>query len=147
MKISHAAKRVNANEVMDVSVDVHKDTLNFFFEAGSQEYTDECKNRSAVIAGRLQAYHQVAVSQGLKTLRIICEPTGEYQKKLFRTVRNMGLHTCLVNGESVAKFRVIETNDTGKTDTKDPRVIRTLGRVVIHVLLALQVVERGATRL
>jgi transposase len=129
MKISQVAKRVNANEVMDVSVDVHKDMLNFFFEAGTKEYSDECQNRSVVIAGRLQAYHQVALSQGMTTLRIICEPTGEYHKKLFRTARKMGFHTCFVNAESVAKFRVIETNDTGKTDTKDPRVIRTLGRL------------------
>ncbi len=129
MKISQVAKRVNANEVMDISVDVHKDALNFFFEAGKKEYSDECKNRSTIIEGRLDAYHRIAMSQGMKTLRIICEPTGEYHKKLFRTARKMGFTTCLVNGESVAKFRVIETNDTGKTDTKDPRVIRTLGRL------------------
>lgn len=41
----------------------------------------------------------------------------------------MGFLTCFVNAESVVKFRVIETNDTGKTDTKDPRVIRTLGQL------------------
>lgn len=62
-------------------------------------------------------------------MRIICEPTEEYHKKLFRTARNMGFLTCFVNAEAVAKFRVVETNDTGKTDTKDPRVIRTLGRL------------------
>jgi transposase len=129
MKISQAAKRVNGNQVMDVSVDVHKDKLNFFFEAGNKEYSDECQNRSEVIEGRLQAYHQVGLAQGIKTLRIICEPTGEYHKKLFRTARHMGFDTGLVNGESVAKFRIIETNDSGKTDTKDPRVIRTLGQL------------------
>jgi transposase len=129
MKISQAAKRVNANRMMDISVDVHKDTLNFFFEAGNKEYVDECQNRSTVIEGRLNCYHQIGAAHGMNTLRIICEPTGEYHKKLFRTARRMGFETCFVNGESVAKFRVIETNDTGKTDTKDPRVIGTLGRL------------------
>jgi transposase len=129
MRISQKRQECNKNQTMDISVDVHKDMLNFFFEAGNREYSDECQNRSAVIAGRLSAYHRIAMSQGIETLRIICEPTGEYHKKLFRTARNMGFSTGLVNAESVAKFRVIETNDTGKTDTKDPRVIRTLGRL------------------
>jgi transposase len=129
MKISQAAKRVNVNQMMDVSVDVHKDKLNFFFEVGNKEYVDECQNRSTVIEGRLSCYRQIGAANDMNTLRIICEPTGEYHKKLFRTARRMGFETCFVNGESVAKFRVIETNDTGKTDTKDPRVIRTLGRL------------------
>jgi hypothetical protein len=50
----------------------------------------------------------------------------------------MGFSTCFVNTESVARFRTIETNDTGKTDTKDPRVIRTLGKlgkVITHRIL------------
>jgi hypothetical protein len=129
MKISQTAQKIKLNQVMDISVDVHKDILNFFFEAGGKEYSDECGNRTTVIAKRLEAYHQIAAEHGMKTLRIICEPTGQYHNKLFRTARKMGLFTCFVNAESVAKFRVIETNDTGKTDTKDPRVIRTLGRL------------------
>ena len=135
MKISQTAQKINRNDVMDVSVDVHKDMLNFFFVAGTKEYADECLNRSTVIAGRLEAYRQVAAAQGMTTLRIICEPTGEYHNKLFRTARKMGFLTCFVNAESVARFRVIETNDTGKTDIKDPKVIRTLGqldKVVAH---------------
>ena len=129
MRISQTAQKSNKNQAMDISVDVHKDMLNFFFEAGSKEYSDECNNRTTIIMGKLEAYHRIALAQGMKTLRIICEPTGEYHKKLFRTARKMGFLTCFVNAESVAKFRVIETNDNGKTDTKDPRVIRTLGRL------------------
>jgi transposase len=135
MRISQKAQKGNRNQVMDISVDVHKEVLNFFFEAGSKEYADECKNRTTSIMGRLEAYRQVAAAHGMKTVRIICEPTGEYHKKLFRIARKTGFLTCLVNAESVAKFRVIETNDTGKTDTKDPRVIRTLGqldKVITH---------------
>ncbi len=36
------------------------------------------------------------------------------------------MHTRLVSAESVSKMRIIETNDTGKTDIKDPHVIHTL---------------------
>lgn len=115
--------------MLDVSVDVHKDVLNFFFEAGDKEYADACSNRTAVIVKRLESFRQINVEHGMKTLRVICEPTGQYHNKLFRTARKMGHFTCFVNAEAVAKFRVIETNDTGKTDTKDPRVIRTLGKL------------------
>lgn len=129
MKITQVAQKINLNQVMDVSVDVHKDTLNFFFETKGKEYVDECSNRTTVIQKKLKAYHEVALEHGIRTLRIICEPTGEYQNKLFRTARKMGFLTCFVNAESVAKFRMVETNDNGKTDTKDPRVIRTLGQL------------------
>lgn len=40
MKIIHIAEKINLNQVMDISVDVHKDNLNFFFAADSREYTD-----------------------------------------------------------------------------------------------------------
>jgi transposase len=123
------AEKINLQKVMDVSVDVHKDTLNFFFEAGGKEYTDECDNRTTTIVKRLESYHKIALEHGYQSLRIICEPTGHYENKLLRAARSKGFFTSYVNAESVAKFRVIETNDTGKTDTKDPRVIRTLGKL------------------
>jgi len=129
MKITQTAQKIKVNFAMDVSVDVHKDTLNFFFETNGKEYVDECSNRTTVIQKKLKQYHEVAIDHGMTTLRIICEPTGEYQNKLFRTARKMGFLTCYVNAESVAKFRVVETNDNGKTDTKDPRVISTLGQL------------------
>ncbi len=129
MKITQTAQKIKVNFAMDVSVDVHKDTLNFFFETKGREYVDECSNRTTVIQKKLKAYHEVAHEHGLKTLRIICEPTGEYQNKMFRIARKMGFLTCFVNAESVSKFRMVETNDNGKTDTKDPKVIRTLGQL------------------
>jgi len=138
MKITQTAQKIKLNQVLDISVDVHKDTLNFFFETGGKEHSDECSNRTDVIGRKLKSYHEIAFEHGTKTLRIICEPTGQYHNKLFRTARRMGFFTCFVNAESVAKFRVIETNDTGKTDTKDPRVIRTLGqldKVITHRII------------
>lgn len=129
MKIACVAQKINLNQVLDISVDVHKDTLNIFFECEGKEYTDECSNRTSTIEKRLRQYHQIALENGRKNLRIICEPTGQYQNKLLRTARRLGFLTCYVNTESVAKFRVIETNDAGKTDVKDPRVIQSLGQM------------------
>lgn len=138
MRITQTVEKINLQKVVDISVDVHKDTLNFFFETGGKEYTDECDNRTTTIVKRLESYHKIAMEQGYQSLRIICEPTGHYQNKLLNIARSKGFFTSYVNAESVAKFRVIETNDTGKTDTKDPRVIRTLGKlnkVIRHRLM------------
>ncbi len=129
MKITRRAEKINLNNVVDVPTDVHKDTLYFFFEIKGHEYSDTCHNRSSVIEKKLLAYHAIAKEYGMKTLRIICEPTGQYQNKLFRTARRLGFLTCYVNAESVAKFRFVESNDANKTDTKDPRVIGTLGKL------------------
>ena len=138
MRITQMAEKINLQKVMDVSVDVHKDTLNFFFETRGKEYADECGNRTSTIIRRLDSYHAIAREHGMESLRLICEPTGQYHNKLFRIARSKGFFTCFVNAESVSKFRVIETNDTGKTDFKDPRVIRTLGKldkVIKHRIL------------
>lgn len=129
MRITRRAEKINLNHVVDVSTDVHKETLCFFFEIAGHEYSDECPNRTNAIEQRLKQYHAIVLEHGMKSLRIICEPTGQYQNKLFRTARRLGFLTCYVNAESVAKFRLIETNDMNKTDTKDPRVISSLGKL------------------
>ena len=129
MKITRRAEKINLKNVLDIAVDVHKETLCFYFEVEGIEYSDECRNRTSEIGKKLRSYHEVALEHGRTTLRIICEPTGQYQNCLFRTARRLGFLTCYVNAEAVSKFRVVETNDTGKTDKKDPRVIGTLGRL------------------
>lgn len=138
MKITRTAQKINLNQVVDVSVDVHKEILNFFFVIEGKEYSDECRNRTSLIETRLRSYLAIAREKGRKNLRIICEPTGQYQNCLQRTARRLGCFTCFVNAESVAKFRVVESNDSGKTDSKDPRVIQTLGslgKVIKHRLI------------
>jgi transposase len=129
MKITRTAQKINLNNIVDVPTDVHKDILCFFFEIDGKEFSDTCRNRTTVIRKRLQAYNKIAQEHGRKGLRIICEPTGQYQNKLMRTARQLGFLTNYVNAESVAKFRVVESNDGNKTDKKDPRVIGTLGKL------------------
>jgi hypothetical protein len=129
MKITPTAQKINLNNIVDISVDVHKDTLCFFFEIDGKEFSDTCSNRTTVIQKRLRTYHKIAAEHGRKGLRVICEPTGQFQNKLMRTARRLGFITNYVNAESVAKFRVVESNDSNKTDKKDPRVIGTLGKL------------------
>jgi transposase len=139
MRITQTLREIKPDQVLDVSVDVHKDILNFFFSLEGKEYRDECPNHTRSIEKRLSKYHGIAQEQGLARLRLICEPTAQYQNKLLRTARRQGHLTCLVNAESVSKFRVVETNDTGKTDIKDPKVIATLGKlnkIIRHRLLS-----------
>jgi len=143
MRITQMAEKINLKQVMDVSVDVHKDTLNFFFEAEGREYVDECGNRTTTLGKRLEAYHEIAREHGMKNLRIICEPTGQYHNKLFRAARSKGFFTCFVNAESVSKFRVIETNDTGKTDTKDPNIPPPTAGVISEKNIARLLGETG----
>lgn len=138
MRITQNLREIKLNQVLDVSVDVHKEILNFFFSLEGKEYRDECPNHTRSIEKRLTKYHDIAKEQGIARLRLICEPTGDYQNKLLRTARRHGHLTCLVNAESVYNFRVIESNDTNKTDTKDPKVIATLGqlnKVIRHRML------------
>ena len=139
MKVTRKAELINLNQVIDVCVDVHKDNLNFFFATNKKEYSDHCANRTNIIEKKLKQYLIIAQEHKYKNLRILCEPTGQYQNKLLRSARRNGCLTCYVNAESVAKFRVVESNDSGKTDTKDPRVIQTLGKLnktIKHRLLS-----------
>jgi transposase len=129
MKVTRTAQKINLDNIVDISVDVHKDTLCFFFEIDGAEFSDTCSNRTTIIEKRLITYRDIALEHGRKGLRIICEPTGQFQNKLMRTARRLGFFTNYVNAESVAKFRVVETNDNNKTDKKDPRVINTLGKL------------------
>ena len=138
MRITQTLHEIKSNQALDVSVDVHKEILNFFFSLEGKEYRDECPNHTRSIEKRLAKYHGIAQEQGIARLRLICEPTGEYQNKLLRTARRHGHLTCLVNTENVYNFRVIESNDTNKTDIKDPKVIASLGqlnKVVRHRVL------------
>lgn len=54
MKITRTAEKINLNQVMDLPVDVHKDTLCFFFEIGGKEHYDTCPNRTVSIEKRLR---------------------------------------------------------------------------------------------
>jgi transposase len=129
MKVMAKVEEVKRDDVMDVAVDVSKGKLNAFFEAGGREYSDEFANKTPQIEKKLLEYHQIGLENGKVQMRVICEPTGQYHNKLVRTARRLGFATCLVNTESVKKFRVVESNDTGKTDLKDPRIMHTLGKL------------------
>lgn len=125
MKITRTSIEFKPEQFFNVSCDVHKDKLFFFTSEAGLEYEHRCPNRTAQVASTLRAFATEA-DKVEKSIRVICEPTGQYDRVLLRTAHRMGFATSYVNTENVKKYRQIETNDTGKTDTKDPRVMDSL---------------------
>ena len=129
MKSTTLPPTAQLDHVLDICVDVSKAKLNVYYEIGDQGIDDEWPNTTRQIEARLRRCQRLAQDHGLRALRVVCEPSGGYQDKLLRTARRLGHLTAYVNGEAVAKFRVVETNDNGKTDLKDPHIIKTLARL------------------
>ena len=129
MKSTKMTSAVQLDELLDICVDVSKSKLNVYFQIDDQAFDDEWPNTTRQIEKKLREYQRLATEHGLKTLRVICEPSGGYQNKLLHTARRLGHLTAYVSGEAVAKFRVVETNDNGKTDLKDPHIMHTLAQL------------------
>ena len=71
----------------------------------------------------IRAQLEDAKSRGYTGLRIVCESTSGYHKRLLRIARAEGCETALVSAEQVKAMQVVESNDTGKADWKDPRTM------------------------
>lgn len=112
-----------------LAFDVSKDKLDCYGEYAGGVIEDCLPNKTGIIEQKLIAYAGLARSVELNGLYILVEPTGIYHRKLLRTARRLGHTTALVNVESVSKLKVVESNDTGKTDEKDPRVILMLWKL------------------
>jgi len=128
MKIQTIHSKTIANNKLVVAIDVGKDKLNAYWEYGQHCFQDSFANHTLTIEQKLLSFSAIAESTGYDGLQIIAEPTGIYHLKLFCTARRLGHQTALVNPESVQKFKVVESNDAGKTDNKDPRVINLLAK-------------------
>lgn len=133
MKIRRVSGKINLEKEFVVNFDVGAEMLTSYAEIkdGGEVYgmEDEFRNRSWEIRERLGQYKRKALEYGYETVRIVCEPTGGYEKRLFDIGRELGCPGCYVNGESVSKFKSVESNDYGKTDQKDPRIISTLAKL------------------
>jgi transposase len=112
----------------DIAVDVGQKALDWYGEAADKAHQGHSANRSEAILACLEQLKAEALRLGFSGVRIICEPTGGYERRLLRAARQLGCATALVNGEAVNKMQVVESNDTGKSDTKDPRTILLLAK-------------------
>lgn len=135
MKITQKHIDIQPVNKLVLAFDVSKDRLHCFGELKNRNIEDSFPNVTSRIEQKLVAYSGLADSVGLLGVHIVAEPTGGYHKKLLRTARRLGHTTALVNAESVSKLRVVESNDSGKTDRKDPRIIlmlSKLGKTLTH---------------
>jgi len=112
----------------DIAVDVGEGALDWYGEAADQAYKGHLDNRSEAILACLEHLKAEARRLGFGGVRIICEATGGYERRLLRAARQLGCATALVSGEAVHNMQVVENNDTGKSDTKDPRTILLLAK-------------------
>lgn len=119
----------NANLPAILAFDISKDLLNLTANFAGCMVDMEFANRTQVIDEQLAILARRAHMAGHDRVLVVSEPTGCYHQPLMNSARRLGLETAWVSGEAVCKMRVIETNDSGKTDLKDPHVIHTLARL------------------
>lgn len=128
MYIKTLDSKITCENKLNLAFDVGKDKLDLYTEIENHSIQDSFNNQTLVMEQKLAEFRQIARDAGYDGIRVIAEPTGVYHNNLFRTTRKMKENTAIVNPESVHKFKVIESNDTGKTDAKDCSVIFLLAK-------------------
>lgn len=133
MNITVSQADVNDAQAMIVAFDVGMVRLNslcrLVLQGRKVEIRDECGNRMRQIESCLREYQRKATELGLRCLHVVCEPTGGYERKLLGVARRLGCTTAYVSGQAVHQSLALESNDTGKSDHKDPGTIHTLARL------------------
>jgi hypothetical protein len=110
-------------KIADVCCDVSMDDLHLTVLAGENSpfpRVFKIPNRTTDIVATLGEIQTHATREGFEKVRVIVEPTGIYHNLLLDVASGMGILTALVNGEHVAKMRVVLFGDSGKTDKRDP---------------------------
>ncbi|NBB75061.1 MAG: transposase [Bacteroidetes bacterium] len=140
LKITPTGQTVNSSAHLICCFDVSKRSLSLYAEyqadASSCRVEDEIPNRTGAIESLLGRLADLACEAGLDGLTVCAEATGGYERKLLHTARRLGHQTALISPETalispehVAKLKAVESNDTGKTDHKDPRVMHLVARL------------------
>ena len=97
--------------------------------------TGECENNSNEIRKTLEQIEALARKHGECEIRVICESTGVYHRRLLQIAQRRDMRTNLVQGEAVAKLRNIQFGDHGKSDKRDPQAalaVATIGKLIKH---------------
>ena len=127
-----ATRKQNTSPDKDTAilgVDAAQYKWNVYTELRDEGFEGEHENRSDVAERELTALRDQALSLGYTRVLLLCEPSGGCEQVVVSTARRLGIDTAWVSAEAVCKMRTVESNDSGKTDIKDPRVIHLLGRL------------------
>ena len=143
MKTTTKLNPINPN-LLPVTFDVGRDSLYAYTETPLEANALNCleetiANRSVSILKALEEFNKLALQHGFAGLCVLCEPTGGYERKLLRLARQSGHFTAYLNAESVRKLRVVQSNDPGKSDLKDPKtmfILAKLGKTLTHRVLS-----------
>ena len=119
LNVQRVHREVNPDTRLIVCIDVSRDWLDGFaiHRNGNGEHASvqiRCKNQLGPIEQQLKELDEYAAQVGLEGLCVVCEPTGNFERKVFETARQLGHQTAYVNSEHVAKLSVIESGDTGE---------------------------------
>ncbi|MEZ4524460.1 MAG: transposase [Desulfobacterales bacterium] len=117
------------DNILILACDVSKDRISLYTETPGGGIDRVFDNKTGAVEKELRQFNLFISGGRYRAAAVAAEPTGVCHDSLFRTARRLGMYTACVSAEAVAKMRVIETNDTGKTDIKDPRVIFTPARI------------------
>lgn len=136
-KIEHASQTVNSSDRLLCCFDVSKDSLSLYAEhaprarSGPDAGRIEKKipNQTGAIEELLAHLHDLVRESDFEGLLVLAKATGGYERKLLQTARRLGHKIGLISPEHVAKLKTVESNDTGKTDHKDPRVMHLIARL------------------
>lgn len=111
------------------AVDASWDKHNLYVVLQDGPIEREFVSRTDVVEQELTVVRDRALRQGFTDLVLLCEPSGGCEQIVLKTARRLGFRTAWANAEAVSKLRLVESNDTGKTDLKDPRVIHLLAEL------------------
>lgn len=112
--------------IAEVCGDVSMDEIHLTVMAGENSpfpRVFRIPNRTLDVIETLSSIRSFALGRGFEQVRVVVEPTGDYHLMLLEVAARMGCLTNLVNGEHVAKMRVVHFGDSGKTDKRDPEAI------------------------
>ncbi len=108
------------------------DWLTRLADMGIEIASGKVANNTGPIEELLTAWTKLARQHQCDEVRVICASTGAHHRSLMRLASQHGMRTALTSGEAVAKLRVVEGTDSGKTDEKDLQAILNVALVGAH---------------
>ena len=126
------------NKALDVAFDVSGEKLDYSCYCNTErgrELWEECfSNRAGPILSELKELDTLARKHGYNGIRVMCESTGVYHRRLLKVAASMGCQTSLISGEAVNKTQIVQNNDKNKNDVKDPKtmlLVAKLGKTLV----------------